>query len=87
MPKPILKASVFAVLAVSLLMGQASKPSSISAANFIGEWKVGVGVASETFTITLEKAEKQLSPTALQTAPGHFTLTRRALPGMTAGMT
>jgi hypothetical protein len=52
------KAFVFAILAAGLLMGQASKPSSTSAANFIGEWKVGLGVAGQSFAITLEKDGK-----------------------------
>lgn len=54
----ILRISVFALLAPSLLAGQPGKPSSTSAANFIGEWKVGLGVAGESFTITLEKGGK-----------------------------
>ena len=54
----ILRASVFAVLATGLLAGQASKSSSATAANFIGEWKVGLGVAGQSFTITLEKGGK-----------------------------
>jgi len=58
MLKLILKASVFAVLASCLLQAQTSKPSSAAAANFIGEWKVGLGLGSETFTITLEKGGK-----------------------------
>ena len=58
MPRLILRVSVFAVLAASLLAGQAGKPSSTPAANFIGEWKVGLGVAGESFTITLEKGGK-----------------------------
>jgi hypothetical protein len=54
----ILRISVFAISAASLLAGQSSKPNSTSAANFIGEWKVGLGVAGESFTITLEKGGK-----------------------------
>lgn len=54
----ILGISVLAVLAASLLAGQSSKPNSTSDANFIGEWKVGLGVAGESFTITLEKGGK-----------------------------
>ena len=54
----ILRASVFSVLAVGLLVGQTSKPSPTTAANFIGEWKVGLGVGGQSFTITLEKSGK-----------------------------
>ena len=54
----VLRVSAFAVLAACFLAGQASKPRSTSAANFIGEWKVGLGVAGESFTITLEKGGK-----------------------------
>ena len=54
----ILRVSVFAILAASLLVGQASKPSSTTAANFIGEWKVGLGVGGASFIITLEKGGK-----------------------------
>jgi len=53
-----LRVSVFIVLTACLLAGQASKPSSPTAANFIGEWKVGLGVAGQSFTITLEKGGK-----------------------------
>ena len=56
--KLIFRASVFAVLAACLLAGQTSKTSSTSAATFIGEWKVGLGVAGQSFTITLEKGGK-----------------------------
>ena len=56
--KLILSASVFGVLAVCLVAGQTSKTNSPSAASFVGEWKVGLGVGSETFTITLEKGGK-----------------------------
>jgi hypothetical protein len=55
MPRLILRISVFATLAASLLAGQAGKPSP---ANFIGEWKVGLGVTGQFFTITLEKGGK-----------------------------
>jgi len=54
----ILRTSMFAVLAVGLVAGQTSKSNSLSAASFTGEWKVGLGVGSETFTITLEKGGK-----------------------------
>ena len=54
----ILKTLVFAVLAASFLAGQASKSSSTTAAKFVGEWKVGLGVAGQSFTITLEKGGK-----------------------------
>lgn len=54
----ILKTFVFAVLAAGFLAGQASKSSSTTAANFVGEWKVGLGVAGQSFTITLEKGGK-----------------------------
>src|SRR3974377_2281005 len=50
--------SLFVAVALSPLAGQTSKPSSSSAATFIGEWKVGLGVAGQTFTITLEKGGK-----------------------------
>ena len=58
MLKLILRASVFAVLATCLLAGQTSKNSPTSAATFVGEWKVGLGVGGQTFTITLEKGGK-----------------------------
>ena len=58
MLKRIFMASLFSVLAVCVVAGQTSKPSSTSAATFIGEWKVGLGVAGQTFTITLEKGGK-----------------------------
>jgi hypothetical protein len=51
----ILRASVFALLTACLVAGQTSKPSSTTAATFIGEWKVGLGAAGQSFTITLEK--------------------------------
>ena len=56
--KLIFRASVFAVLAACLLAGQTSKTTVTSAATFVGEWKVGLGVAGQTFTITLEKGGK-----------------------------
>lgn len=58
MIKYIFMTSLLVAVAVSLLAGQTSKPSSTSAATFIGEWKVGLGVAGQTFTITLEKGGK-----------------------------
>ena len=58
MIKYIFMTSLLVAVAVSLLAGQTSKPSSTSAATFIGEWKVGLGVGSQTFTITLEKGGK-----------------------------
>ncbi len=58
MIKVVLKVSVFAVLAVCLVAGQSSKTSATSAATFIGEWKVGLGVGSQTFSINLEKGGK-----------------------------
>ena len=54
----VLKVSLFLLLAACFVAAQTSKPSSLSAANFVGEWKVGVGVAGETFTINLEKGGK-----------------------------
>lgn len=54
----VLKVSLFSLLAACFVAAQTSKPSSLSAANFVGEWKVGVGVAGETFTINLEKGGK-----------------------------
>jgi hypothetical protein len=56
--KLILRVSVFAVIAACLVAGQTSKISSPSAASFVGEWKVGLGVGGATFTITLEKGGK-----------------------------
>lgn len=58
MIKNILKAAVFAVVAVCLVSAQTSKPSTLTAASFTGKWKVGMGVGSGTFTITLEKGGK-----------------------------
>jgi len=58
MLKLILRTSLFAALAVCLVAGQTSKSNSPSAATFVGEWKVGLGVGSETFIITLEKGGK-----------------------------
>ena len=46
---------LFAVMAVCLVSGQTSKPNSLTAASFTGEWKVGLGMGGETFLITLEK--------------------------------
>jgi hypothetical protein len=54
----VLKVSLFSLLAACFAAAQTSKPASLSAANFAGEWKVGVGVAGETFTINLEKGGK-----------------------------
>lgn len=54
----ILRVAAFAVMAACLVAAQTSNPSSTSAATFIGEWKVGLGVAGQTFTITLEKGGK-----------------------------
>ena len=54
----VIKASVLAVLAACLALGQTSKPSPKPAASFVGQWKVGLGIGSETFTITLEKDGK-----------------------------
>jgi hypothetical protein len=54
----IVRFFVFAMLAAGLLAGQATKPSSTSAANFVGEWKVGLGVGGASFTINLEKGGK-----------------------------
>ena len=56
--KQIFLASLFAVLVVHLVAGQASKTSATSAATFVGEWKVGLGVGGQTFTITLDKGGK-----------------------------
>jgi hypothetical protein len=58
MLKLILRLSAFAVIAACLVAGQTGKTSSTTAATFIGEWKVGLGVAAQTFTITLEKGGK-----------------------------
>jgi len=58
MIKHIFMTSLFAVLAVSLLAAQTSKSNSASPASFTGKWKVGMGVGSGTFTITLEKGGK-----------------------------
>ena len=56
--KLVLRASLFSLLAVCLVAGQTSKTSSTSAATFVGEWRVGLGVGNATFTITLEKGGK-----------------------------
>jgi len=58
MLKLILKVSIFAVLAACLVAGQTSKTAPVSAATFVGEWQVGLGVAGQSFTITLEKDGK-----------------------------
>ena len=58
MMKVLLKASVLAILAASLVAAQTSKPSTVTAATFTGEWKVGLGVGGQTFLITLEKGGK-----------------------------
>ena len=58
MVRLIVKASVMAVFAVCVAMGQSSRPAAKTPANFVGEWKVGVGMGSETFTITLDKDGK-----------------------------
>ena len=50
-----LRVCLFAVLAACLLAAQTNKPNSASAAHFVGEWKVGLGVGGQSFTITLEK--------------------------------
>ena len=68
----ILKSFVFAVLAACLALGQTSMPSAKTAASFVGEWKVGLGVGSETFTITLDKDGKA---TKTHGSPnGHWTV-------------
>jgi hypothetical protein len=56
--KILFKASVFALLAACLAAAQTSKPTAVTAATFTGEWKVGLGVGSQTFLITLEKGGK-----------------------------
>jgi hypothetical protein len=58
MLKLILRMSAFAVIVACLVAGQTSKTSSTSAATFVGEWKVGLGVAGQSFIITLEKGGK-----------------------------
>ena len=58
MLRVILRVSVFALLAVCLLPAQSGKSSSTTAANFVGEWKVGLGAGNQTFVITLEKGGK-----------------------------
>ena len=58
MLRMIFRVSVFALIAACLVAAQTSKSSSTSAATFTGEWKVGLGVGSETFLITLEKGGK-----------------------------
>ena len=58
MLKLILRASVFTVVAACLAAAQTSKPATASAATFVGEWKVGVGMGGETFIINLEKGGK-----------------------------
>ena len=54
----ILRASVFALLAACLGLGQTSKSISRSSASFVGRWEVGTGIGSQTFYITLEKNGK-----------------------------
>lgn len=51
----VIKVSVFALFAASLVAAQTSKSGTVSAATFTGEWKVGLGVGSQTFLIKLEK--------------------------------
>jgi hypothetical protein len=58
MIKVLFRAAVFAIMAACLVAAQSSKSSTTSAANFTGEWKVGLGVGGETFLITLEKSGK-----------------------------
>jgi hypothetical protein len=56
----ILRVSVLVMFAACLVLGQTSKATATSAAAFVGEWKVGLGVAGQTFTITLEKGGKAI---------------------------
>jgi hypothetical protein len=58
MLKLIFRVFVFAVLAACLVAAQSSKSSTISAATFTGEWKVGLGAGGATFLITLDKDGK-----------------------------
>ena len=58
MHRLILTASVFAVLAASLVMGQTSKSTPRSVASFAGKWEVGLSAGGGTFYITLEKDGK-----------------------------
>jgi hypothetical protein len=58
MLRKALQISVFAVLAACLAAGQTTKPTSKTPANFVGEWKVGLGQGNQTFTITLDKDGK-----------------------------
>jgi hypothetical protein len=58
MRRIILSVSAFAMMAACVLAGQTSKTSATSAATFIGEWKVGLGVAGQSFIITLDKGGK-----------------------------
>jgi hypothetical protein len=58
MRRIILSVSAFAMMAACVLAGQTSKTSATSAATFIGEWKVGLGVAGQNFIITLDKGGK-----------------------------
>ncbi len=54
----IVTASVFAVLAASLVVGQTSPSTSRSSASFVGRWEVGLGAGAQTFYITLDKNGK-----------------------------
>jgi hypothetical protein len=54
----VLRAFAFAVLAACLVPAQTSKPNSRPSASFVGRWECGLGVAGQTFYITLEKDGK-----------------------------
>ncbi len=54
----ILKVSAFVALAACLAAAQSSKSAPKSSASFVGRWEVGLGAASQTFYITLERDGK-----------------------------
>lgn len=51
----ILSVYAFAMLAACLAAGQTGKSNSTPMTSFVGRWEVGLGVAGQTFYITLEK--------------------------------
>ncbi len=56
MPRLTLRVVAFLALAACLAVGQSSKSNPKS--SFVGRWEVGLGVASQTFYITLERDGK-----------------------------
>ena len=63
MLKLILKVTLFAVAAASLLPAQSGKVNSVPPASFSGKWEVGLGVGAASFYITLEKGGKATKST------------------------